>query len=352
MTIATNMAGRGTDILLGGNPEELAREEVIASGIDPLESPEEFERAYKDEYARAREICAKEHEQVVATGGLTVIGTERHESRRIDNQLRGAVPAVRATRARPSSTCRSRTTLMRLFGGDRMDKVSAMMVRYDMPDDQPIQNKMISKAVEGAQRKVESINFSMRKNVLEYDDVMNKQRQVIYAERNKILDGKDLASHIDEVMDDTVSRCVQEFCAVDSPRWRARPRGPAQVARRAHGQAGRAPCLEDKGYDELKDEVMAYVKQLLRPEGRASGATNSCASSTRRVMLRVIDTRWMNYLQEMDYLKQGIGLRGFGQRDPLVEYKSEAFAAFHTLVDNHVRGLSAHGAAHRGEAGS
>ena len=330
VTIATNMAGRGTDILLGGNPEELAREEVIASGIDPQESPEEFERAYKDEYARAREICAKEHEQVVATGGLTVIGTERHESRRIDNQLRGRS----GRQGDPGETqfyLSLEDDLMRLFGGDRMDKVSAMMVRYDMPDDQPIQNKMISKAVEGAQRKVESINFSMRKNVLEYDDVMNKQRQVIYAERNKILDGKDLASHIDEVMDDTVSRCVQEFCAVDSRDGERDLEGLHKWLVELTGKQD-APMLEDKGYDELKDEVMAYVKQCYDQKAEHLGDGLMRELNTQ-VMLRVIDTRWMNYLQEMDYLKQGIGLRGFGQRDPLVEYKSEAFAAFHTLVD-------------------
>ena len=330
VTIATNMAGRGTDILLGGNPEELAREEVIASGIDPLESPEEFERAYKDEYARAREICAKEHEQVVATGGLTVIGTERHESRRIDNQLRGRS----GRQGDPGETqfyLSLEDDLMRLFGGDRMDKVSAMMVRYDMPDDQPIQNKMISKAVEGAQRKVESINFSMRKNVLEYDDVMNKQRQVIYAERNKILDGKDLASHIDEVMDDTVSRCVQEFCAVDSRDGERDLEGLHKWLVELTGKQD-APMPEDKGYDELKDEVMAYVKQCYDQKAEHLGDELMRELNTQ-VMLRVIDTRWMNYLQEMDYLKQGIGLRGFGQRDPLVEYKSEAFAAFHTLVD-------------------
>ena len=330
VTIATNMAGRGTDILLGGNPEELAREEVIASGIDPLESPEEFERAYQDEYARAREICAKEHEQVVATGGLTVIGTERHESRRIDNQLRGRS----GRQGDPGETqfyLSLEDDLMRLFGGDRMDKVSAMMVRYDMPDDQPIQNKMISKAVEGAQRKVESINFSMRKNVLEYDDVMNKQRQVIYAERNKILDGKDLASHIDEVMDDTVSRCVQEFCAVDSRDGERDLEGLHKWLVELTGKQD-APMLEDKGYDELKDEVMAYVKQCYDQKAEHLGDELMRELNTQ-VMLRVIDTRWMNYLQEMDYLKQGIGLRGFGQRDPLVEYKSEAFAAFHTLVD-------------------
>ena len=329
VTIATNMAGRGTDILLGGNPEELAREEVIASGIDPLESPEEFERAYKDEYARAREICAKEHEQVVATGGLTVIGTERHESRRIDNQLRGRS----GRQGDPGETqfyLSLEDDLMRLFGGDRMDKVSAMMVRYDMPDDQPIQNKMISKAVEGAQRKVESINFSMRKNVLEYDDVMNKQRNEIYAERNKILDGKDLAGHISEVIEDTVARCVAGFCPVDSHEGERDLEGLHKWVVELTGRPD-APRFEDEGYEALKSKTLAFVEECYEAKAERLGP-DIVQDLNRQVMLRVIDTRWMSYLQEMDYLKQGIGLRGFGQRDPLVEYRSEAYRAFGELV--------------------
>ena len=330
VTIATNMAGRGTDILLGGNPEELAREEVIASGIDPEEEPERFREAYDRELARAKEVCAKEHEEVVATGGLTVIGTERHESRRIDNQLRGRS----GRQGDPGETqfyLSLEDDLMRLFGGERMEKVSLMMQRYDMPDDMPIQNKIISKAVEGAQRKVESINFSMRKNVLEYDDVMNKQRQVIYAERNKVLDGKDLAGHIDEVIDDTVSRCVQEFCTVDSHDGERDLEGLHKWLVELTGNQD-APELADEGYDDLKRDALAYVEECYGKKAERLGADLMRDLNTQ-VMLRVIDTRWMNYLQEMDYLKQGIGLRGFGQRDPLVEYKSEAFAAFHTLVN-------------------
>ena len=245
VTIATNMAGRGTDILLGGNPDELVRERLEYEGLTMEDvTPEQLEQFN----AEAKETCKAERERVLAAGGLTVIGTERHESRRIDNQLRGRS----GRQGDPGETqfyLSLEDDLMRLFGGDKMDRVSKMMVTADMGDDMPIQHKIISKAVESAQHKVESINFSMRKSVLEYDDVMNKQRQVIYAERNKILDGKDLTDHITQVM------------------------------------------------------------------------------------LRVIDTRWMNYLQEMDYLKTGIGLRGFGQRDPLVEYKTEAYGAFQILVD-------------------
>ena len=243
VTIATNMAGRGTDILLGGNAEEMARDELMRYdfGIDAevldrilheanwrllakdekeLEPVErtvfnqvlegiralgididtatfaEIARVYEDLVRKTKAVCSAEHDQVVAAGGLTVIGTERHESRRIDNQLRGRA----GRQGDPGETqfyLSLEDDLMRMFGGERMDKISNLMIASDMGDDMPIQHKMISKAVEGAQRKVENINFSMRKNVLEYDDVMNKQRQVIYAERNKILDGKDLSNHSD-----------------------------------------------------------------------------------------------------------------------------------------------------------
>ena len=171
----------------------------------------------------------------------------------------------------------------------------------------------------------------MRKNVLEYDDVMNKQRQVIYAERNKILDGKDLSDHIAEVIEDTVARCVGEFCTTDS---REGERDLEGLHGWVAGLTGRTdvPRFADKSFDELKAEVLAYVKRCYDERAESLGS-ELMAKLNRQVMLRVIDTRWMTYLQEMDYLKQGIGLRGFGQRDPLVEYKGEAFAAFRTLVD-------------------
>ena len=330
VTIATNMAGRGTDILLGGNAEELAREETLALGIDPAESPDEYKRTYMEKYTEAREICASEREKVLAAGGLTVIGTERHESRRIDNQLRGRS----GRQGDPGETqfyLSLEDDLMRLFGGDRMDKVGAMMQRYDMPDDQPIQNKIISKAVEGAQHKVENINFSMRKNVLEYDDVMNKQRQVIYAERNKILDGKDLSEHVDEVINDTVRRCVAEFCPVDSRKGERDMEGLHKWLVELTGNLS-APEFEEQDYEQLCASVLEYVQKVYNEKAERLG-DELMRNLNTQVMLRVIDTRWMNYLQEMDYLKQGIGLRGFGQRDPLVEYKTEAFAAFRILVD-------------------
>ena len=327
VTIATNMAGRGTDILLGGNADELSRELLSLKGIDPDEATlEQIDAARKE----ATETCRAEREKVLAVGGLTVIGTERHESRRIDNQLRGRA----GRQGDPGETqfyLSLEDDLMRLFGGDKMDRVANMMVAADMGDDMPIQHKIISKSVEGAQHKVESINFSMRKNVLEYDDVMNKQRQVIYAERNKILDGKDLASHIDEVIGDTVRRCVAEFCPVDSHDGERDMDGLRKWVVELTGRPD-APHFEEASYDVLCGSVLEFVEACYDEKADRLGAELMNELNTQ-VMLRVIDTRWMSYLQEMDYLKTGIGLRGFGQRDPLVEYKTEAFAAFKTLVD-------------------
>ena len=286
VTIATNMAGRGTDIKL-------------------------------DDVAKA-------------AGGLKIIGTERHESRRIDNQLRGRS----GRQGDPGETqfyLSLEDDLMRLFGGDKMDRVSKMMVTADMGDDMPIQHKIISKAVESAQHKVESINFSMRKSVLEYDDVMNKQRQVIYAERNKILDGKDLTDHITEVMHDTVYRCVQEFCTKDSHDGERDLEGLRKWVVELTGHID-TPKFPDEDYEALAADVLAYVEKCYNMKAERLGEDLMRELNTQ-VMLRVIDTRWMNYLQEMDYLKTGIGLRGFGQRDPLVEYKTEAYGAFQILVD-------------------
>ena len=332
VTIATNMAGRGTDILLGGNAEEMANEAVDALGLDPESADFDQLRAeaYERELAKAKKTCAAEREQVLAAGGLTVIGTERHESRRIDNQLRGRS----GRQGDPGETqfyLSLEDDLMRMFGGDKMDKISHLMASYDMPDDEPITHKFISKAIEGAQHKVESINYSMRKNVLEYDDVMNKQRQTIYAERNKVLDGKDLPLHISEVIDSTVKRCVAEFVPVDSHKGERDLEGLHKWVVELTGKT-HVPAFEDVAYDELCQQVLEFVQNCYDERAKILGDDLMRELNTQ-VMLRVIDTRWMSFLQEMDYLKTGIGLRGFGQRDPLVEYKTEAFRAFKILVD-------------------
>ena len=328
VTIATNMAGRGTDILLGGNPELIAGDFLRVDGVEPEEAtPEQRSEAL----ARAKEICDAEKERVKAAGGLCVIGTERHESRRIDNQLRGRS----GRQGDPGETqfyLSLEDDLMRLFGGDRMDRISAMMQKYEMPDDMPIQNKLVTKAVESAQRKVEEVNFAMRKNVLDYDNVMNTQRQVIYEERNKILDGKDLMERVGEVTFDTVQREVASFCPEGKKHDEWDERGLERWLQELTGRKD-VPSVED-GQDEgdVVEMVDEFVDTCFAEKAERIGQEPMHALSAQ-VMLRVIDTRWMAYLQEMDYLKTGIGLRGFGQRDPLVEYKSEAYAAFTELVN-------------------
>ena len=328
VTIATNMAGRGTDILLGGNPELIAMDYLREDGIDPEEATQEQR---DDAQRRAKELCEGEKRIVLAAGGLCVIGTERHESRRIDNQLRGRS----GRQGDPGETqfyLSLEDDLMRLFGGDRMDRISAMMQKYDMPDDMPIQAKMVTKAVESAQRKIEEINFAMRKNVLDYDNVMNTQRQVIYEERNKILDGKDLMAHIDEVTLDTCEREVRGFAPQDrGEQWDARGLSLWLGELTGRKDLPTVDPEEDPEPEEVVQQVVDFVKKCFSEKAENLG-DEAMQALAAQVMLRVIDTRWMAYLQEMDYLKTGIGLRGFGQRDPLVEYKGEAYAAFSELV--------------------
>ena len=326
VTIATNMAGRGTDILLGGNPDVMAEDILRNQGIEPAEATQEQKESARKE---AKEICATEREAVTAAGGLCVIGTERHESRRIDNQLRGRS----GRQGDPGQTqfyLSLEDDLMRRFGGDRMDGVAAMMQRYELPDDMPIKAKIVTKLVEGAQHKVEEVNFAMRKNVLDYDDVMNKQRQVIYAERNKILDGKDLMELIETVTASTTQRICEEFCYGDADEWDLE--GLEKWLTELTGKTDLPEFTEDTKFEQLEEDVTAFVQKTFDEKTQKLGE-EVMRELAAQVMLRVIDTRWMAYLQEMDYLKTGIGLRGFGQRDPLVEYKTEAYEAFTLLVN-------------------
>ena len=326
VTIATNMAGRGTDILLGGNPDVMAEDILRNQGIDLTEATQEQKEAARKE---AKEICTTEREAVTAAGGLCVIGTERHESRRIDNQLRGRS----GRQGDPGQTqfyLSLEDDLMRRFGGDRMDGVAAMMQRYELPDDMPIKAKIVTKLVEGAQRKVEEVNFAMRKNVLDYDDVMNKQRQVIYAERNKILDGKDLMELIETVTASTTQRICEEFCYGDADEWDLE--GLEKWLTELTGKTNLPEFSDDTKFEQLEEDVTAFVQNAFDEKTQKLGE-EVMRELAAQVMLRVIDTRWMAYLQEMDYLKTGIGLRGFGQRDPLVEYKTEAYEAFTLLVN-------------------
>ncbi len=342
VTIATNMAGRGTDILLGGNPEILAEDFLRARGLDPdapatdaegapnPDAPTEAQRA--EARAEADQLCAAEQQQVRSAGGLCVIGTERHESRRIDNQLRGRA----GRQGDPGVTqfyLSLEDDLMRLFGGNKMESISNMMLKTNMPDDQPIQAGMVSKSIESAQRQVESMHFAARKSVLEYDDVMNLQRQAIYEERNAILDGKDMAARIPEIVADSVAAMLAEATegADSSEDWDLK--AIDLWVMKMTGRPGFS--AEEVGFDDdpevLQEAIEAYLNGIYEEKAARLG-DEVMRNLAAQVMLRIIDTRWMAHLQEMDYLKTGIGLRAFGQRDPLVEYKNEAFSAFERLT--------------------
>jgi len=328
VTIATNMAGRGTDIILGGNPEFLADELLRERGVQPEDATDEQRT---DALSEAKRVCAVEHEKVVAAGGLAVLGTERHDSRRIDNQLRGR-SGRQGDPGLSQFYLSLEDDLMRLFGGARMDRIGTFMQRSDIPDDMPIQAGMVSKAIESAQRQVEAQNFASRKYVLEYDDVMNKQRKVIYAERNKILDGKDIRGRVEEFIHEVVAAVVSETCSerLYSEEWDWETL-TAELTEIAGADLVDAAARDtDNGYDlgEYLSERM-----LARYEAKeAAVGANRLRALERHVMLRVLDVRWMNHLLEMDYLREGIGLRAIGQRDPLVEYKAEAFEMFRFLV--------------------
>ena len=371
VTIATNMAGRGTDILLGGNPEVLAGEILRDKGLNPAATPESMERAravidkglasddakvverarelaeqFSKELpaptseqreaalAEAKTITEAENAEVIAAGGLAVIGTERHESRRIDNQLRG-----RSGRQGDPGTTQFYLSLeddlMRRFGGDRMDKVSAMMQKTQLPDDQPIQASLVSKSIENAQRTVETMHFAARKNVLEYDDVMNLQRKAIYGERNEILDGKDMTDRIPEIMNDAVSRVVTESCDAKMPSddW-----DMDAVDTWITSMTGRDDfkCADADHEDDpavLTQAIVDYLQGVYE-EKRTLIGEEILHTLEAQIMLRIIDTRWMAHLQDMDYLRSGIGLRAMAQRDPLTEYREEAYQAFATMTAN------------------
>jgi len=331
VTIATNMAGRGTDILLGGNPDIMMDDFILSEGIE-LEEATEKER--EKALSKAKEITVSEHDHVIAAGGLAVIGTERHESRRIDNQLRG-----RAGRQGDPGLSQFYLSLeddlMRLFGGNRMETISNMMARTDIDDDTPIQASMVSKAIEGAQRQVESMNFSMRKNVLEYDDVMNLQRTAIYGERNAILDGKDLAEQIPTIVLESAEAAVNENCPAKTPSddwdFETLDLWVHNICGLSDFSAAEVDHGEDPG--EIIDAICEYLVSVYNNKVEILGE-DAIKKLQAQIMLKIIDLRWMAHLQEMDYLKTGISLRAFGQRDPLVEYKNEAYEAFQTLTSS------------------
>ena len=339
VTVATNMAGRGVDIILGGNPEGMARQEMKAAGWDNDayllgEYSEEDARAYEAEYEplyeKFKAEAAAEHEEVVARGGLYVLGTERHESRRIDNQLRG-----RSGRQGDPGESRFYLSLgddlMRLFASDR---IASVMDRLKIPDDVPIEAKMVSKAIERAQTQVESMNFEIRKNVLKYDEVMDKQRQVIYAERRKILEGEDFSEQALELVTDVVSSAVAEHANPEilAEEWdweqlfaRVREIFPTTLSPADFDQ-------EEASFDEVTETFVTNAIETYKKR-EAELSSDQMRQIERLVLLNVIDNRWREHLYEMDYLQEGIGLRAMAQRDPLVEYQREGYDMFLTMQE-------------------
>jgi preprotein translocase subunit SecA len=337
VTVATNMAGRGVDILLGGNPEYLARQEMAARGFDNdrylLFEMDDDERAgYEADYepilAKFKAQTDAEHDEVVAVGGLYVLGTERHESRRIDNQLRGRS----GRQGDPGASLfylSLEDDLMRMFASD---KVASIMERLKWPDDEPIQAKMVSRAVENAQRQIEELNYERRKNVLKYDDVMNTQRKVIYVERTKILQGHDLADESRQMVADVTGAIVGEYVSPEifPEEWdlEALHNVLSEIFPVRSTVAG-LRAIESA--DELAERVVAEAMEAYDEKERDLGE-DVMRQLERMVLLSIIDNKWREHLYEMDYLQEGIHLRAYGQRDPLTEYQREAFSMFEELT--------------------
>ena len=334
VTVATNMAGRGTDIMLGGNPEFMADFELQRQGLNPVETPEEYEKAWPAEITKQKESVAKEHETVVSLGGLYVLGTERHESRRIDNQLRG-----RSGRQGDPGESRFylslQDELMRRFNSGLVER---FLGAAGMPEETPLESKIVSNAIKSAQTQVESLNFEMRKNVLKYDDVMNKQREVVYSERREVLEGADIKDLVRKFLDETVTAYVDAATASgvaedwDLETLWAALKGLFPISFTAEellNEIGGASSLDS---DFLLDRILTEAN--LAYEKRESELTSTVMRELeRKILLSVLDRKWREHLYEMDYLQEGIGLRAMAQRDPLVEYQREGFDLFSAMMD-------------------
>ena len=345
VTIATNMAGRGTDIILGGNPDFEARREMrkeeftpeqiaFATGFEKSDDPDMIvaRQRYNELYKEFKEERAEEQKKVIELGGLCIVGTERHESRRIDNQLRG-----RSGRQGDPGTTQFfislEDDLMRLFGGERMQSV---MNRVGLGEDEPLEAGMLSRSIEGAQKKVEGKNFSIRKYVLQYDNVMNKQREIIYGQRRMMLDGEDVSGYIQnmtyELIDGIIDPVVMESKYPEEWDLKRITDGLVQIA---PAFKGRFEPDEDyiNGLDEnkLRDDIKEIFDQMYA-EKEAEIGEEQMREVERMILLRVVDNRWMDHIDAMDQLKDGIGLRGIGQQDPAVAYAREGFAMFDELV--------------------
>ena len=334
VTVATNMAGRGTDIMLGGNPEFMADFELQRRGLSPVDNPTEYEAAWPDEIAKQKAAVAKGHEEVVAFGGLYVLGTERHESRRIDNQLRG-----RSGRQGDPGESRFylslQDELMRRFNSGLVER---FLSAAGLPDDEPIESKMVSNAIRSAQTQVEAQNFEIRKNVLKYDDVMNRQREVIYGERRLVLEGEDISPQVQTFLADTLVAYVAAATAQgfgedwDLDRlWQALKLvypisfTPDELIAKVGSRS--AIDSEYLSAEILEDATVAYEKR------QSELGAEVMRELERKVLRSVLDRKWREHLYEMDYLQEGIGLRAMAQRDPLVEYQREGYELFSAMMD-------------------
>ncbi|MDN3496404.1 preprotein translocase subunit SecA [Planococcus sp. APC 4015] len=334
VTVATNMAGRGTDIMLGGNAEFLAVQEMKAKGLDPVETPEEYEAAWDDVYAATKDVVQSEAEKVVAAGGLYVLGTERHESRRIDNQLRG-----RSGRQGDPGESRFYLSLtddlMRLF---QSGAAEAILARTNFPDDVAIESGMVSRAIKSAQSQVEARNAEIRKNVLKYDDVLNRQREAIYSDRRHILEGDDIAGRVQHFIEDAVNAVIDDHTGsghneswdFDALWTELKTLYPVSVTidEVVAEAAGRKGGIDAAG---LKREILSDAN-IAYGSREATLGEPAMRELERRVVLQVLDRRWRDHLYEMDYLKDGIGLRAMAQRDPLIEYQREGYQMFQSMM--------------------
>ena len=334
VTVATNMAGRGTDIMLGGNPEFMADFELQRKGLNPSETPQEYEKSWPDEISRQKAAVEKEHETVVTLGGLYVLGTERHESRRIDNQLRG-----RSGRQGDPGESRFylslQDELMKRFNSGLVER---FLGAAGMPEDAPLESKIVSNAIKSAQTQVESLNFEMRKNVLKYDDVMNKQRSVVYSERREVLEGADIKDLTNNFLEETITAYVNSATSDGvaenwdlNTLWLAlRALFPISFSvQDLINEVGEVGALDSEFVLDrvLVDARSAYEKR----ESELSAPI--MRELERKILLSVLDKKWREHLYEMDYLQEGIGLRAMAQRDPLVEYQREGYDLFSAMMD-------------------
>lgn len=344
VTIATNMAGRGTDIVLGGNPEYIAKSEMkkkgysdhviaLANSFAETDDPEilEARKVYNTLYNEAKKSTDEEHKKVVEAGGLHIIGTERHESRRIDNQLRG-----RSGRQGDPGSSRFYISLedelMRLFGSDR---IKGVVDTLGMPDNEPLEHNLLTKSIENAQKKVEGRNFSIRKHVLQYDDVMNKQREVIYAERKKVLEGADLKEHIMSMVKTIISDAVNMYTeGVKYPEeWNLKGLEDYLSNIFLPKNILKFDNIEDLTVEKLNDYLFEIARNLYEEKEREIGS-EQFREIERVILLKVVDTKWMDHIDAMDQLRQGIGLRALGQEDPVRAYQVEGYDMFEEMIRN------------------